>query len=434
MQRRHSWHIGMAFLMLWQPAFAGDHAKGSGTGGRGENKADPAIATQAIEVMAGKLFSAMPAECRGKNLGVSPFNLATALVPVLLGGDKKLKAEFATLLGLSGPEKIPDFLGSFANLNQELASSAKGKDGKPLFTNAALLMADQKETYKRAFYDAVGKYVGADVHNSPFSAELGAKIDQWVAGKTNNRITKIAPDPMPSDGLIIVSASAFNMPWETPFDKEMSHEKWHFKTADGKNIEVPAMDGRITTAQFFQPKDADVAELEYGTRGDQRWRAQVMMKMSPQKGGAKPKYPTNFSLAEKLGTEEGIEKVKLTAKDQYRGTGVTIRLPRIEMDSDSSACVKKALQAVIPSAFSGGVSEALYDFAGRITSLGHKQYIKVNEEGTEAAAATSIGLSRGGGGLPPGTLHFNEPYVFVVRGPSGVPVFVQIVEDPSKKK
>jgi serpin B len=250
-----------------------------------------------------------------------------------------------------------------------------------------------------------------------------AHINKWVEDQTEQRIKDLLPPRSidPDTRLVLVNAIYFLADWKDPFEKQQTTEQ-PFTLAPGKTR--PAMMMRRRGGYRIAKGDgASVLELPYAG-GDT-----AMLVVLPDKVDGLP------------AVERSIDATKLTAWTQALvDQQVQVWLPRFLIDPPASMELSRPLKALgMAKAFDRGRADftaianppkpedRLY-----IGAVFHKAFVKVDEKGTEAAAATAVVMPRAGG-MPPPVPDFkvDHPFLFfIVDKPSGLVLFMGRVAEP----
>jgi len=229
-------------------------------------------------------------------------------------------------------------------------------------------------------------------------------INKWVAEKTKGKIDKLfAEDLNTNTVMVLLNAIYFKGAWKTRFDKNATSNA-HFVVAQ-KSVSVPFMS---MSAYFYMAEfeDGKLLEVPYGI-GDEL----SMYIFLPDNEAAKSHKTISVQLAQTL-TQGSF---KLTQRlTQLRNMSVYVKLPKFKIESEFA--LKPTLTALgIHQAFS--MMEA--DFSrmnGRqdlyLSEVMHKTFVEVNEEGSEAAAATGAVVETRG--ISP-IFIADRPFLFLIR-------------------
>ena len=255
---------------------------------------------------------------------------------------------------------------------------------------------------------------------SPRQAEEARRqIDRWVEERTNDRIKDPlhAGDIDPLTRMMLVDAIYFKAAWEHPFQKSATQKDVVFH-APGKEVHV-AMMHQTEHCKYAEDPALQVLELPY--KGE-KLSMLILLPRDPQGLGKVGQSLTRATLDGWLG--------KLAMRR------VQVQLPRFKVD-DRFELGQQLAAMGMPLPFS---REA--DFSGISTSeklsiskVVHQAFVDVNEEGTEAAAATGVGIRTLALPLPepPVTFRADHPFLFLLRDhQTGSILFLGQVADPAR--
>jgi len=267
-----------------------------------------------------------------------------------------------------------------------------------------------------AFLDAVRDFFDAEVRALDFSDPGAAgRINGWVRDATRDRIERIVPDPVPGDVVMyLINAIYFKGAWTDRFDPERTADA-PFHRPDGSTVDVPLMSQRFEELRHHRGEDFQAVDLPYGGK------AFSMTVLLPDPGVELEAWLSSLD-AERWDGMAG-------ALDGAPGRPVRVFLPRFEMEYERT--LNDDLKALgMTDAFDPGRADfsALTPGGGVwVDEVKQKAFVTVNEEGTEAAAATSVGVVES---APP-TVRVDRPFLFVIRERlSGTILFLGKVVDP----
>jgi serpin B len=244
-------------------------------------------------------------------------------------------------------------------------------------------------------------------------------INAWVDGMTDHVISELlAPGVItPDTNLVLANAIAFKAKWSHEFRHEATRPE-DFHVAPGKTVKVPMMRQGEELA-FAETDDMQMVQMPY--RGGDFAMVVVL-----------PKRSDGLDAVEKALTAEGLDG--WVAKSERRD--VILSLPKFRAEASLDLARPLAglgmKAAFTPSADFSGISEndPLW-----ISSVIHQAVVKVDEEGTEAAAATAVvaaGAEKRPERKPPVEFKVDHPFLYVIRDVStGVCLFLVHVVDPS---
>jgi len=273
--------------------------------------------------------------------------------------------------------------------------------------------------FEQTFLDESRQFFDARVSGLDFaSSNAVPSINDWVRQSTNGKIDKIVDGPIPNDVVMyLINAIYFNGSWTTRFDRNQTRTE-PFHTIGGTTAPI-AMMRRTDTIRVAETADAQVVDLPYGGG------AYTMTILLPKEGK---------SLRDVVAT--------LTADAwQAAVTGATARSVELQMPKFTlrwEALLNDPLQALgMRQAFQGDVADFTRmsrDAGNRlyISKVKQKAFVDVHEEGTEAAAVTSVEI-RVTCACGPQVIRIDRPFVFAIRERlSGTVLFLgKIVRPPA---
>ena len=311
-----------------------------------------------------------------KDVLLSPHSVSTALAMTYAGSKGETKAEMKKALHFDlDDDRLHT---AFNYLDLALESRGKGqpgKDGKPFRLKVTNTLWGQKGvTFQSPFLDRLAVDYGAGMNVLDFGQNVAAAntINRWVEFQTEDRIKDLVPADVLSSltRLVLVNAVYFNAGWQTKFTEGATTPAPFTKT-DGSTIDVDMMHGG-GKLPYFSGDGFEAVELPY--EGNEV----SMLVIAPTKG--------SFATFESSLTGAGV--LDILAGLQTKA--VDLSFPKHKVES-SFSLVKplKALgmeRAFGAADFTGIIADA--DLA--ITEILHKTFAAVDENGTEAAAATAV--------------------------------------------
>lgn len=361
--------------------------------------------------------------CKEGNLFHSPFSVSTALSMTYAGARGNTAREMAEVLHL--PADPHEAMGELvADLNARKLRKRWRDDpnaGKKPFelVIANALWGQQDYPFVEQFVELTQQRYGAGLIALDFRGDLETsrqKINGWVEEKTNDKIKEPIQegDLTPDVRLVLTNAIYFKSAWDEPFEERCTREET-FYLASGKKADVKMMH----RTSYFESKDAgdfDIVKLPY--QGNEA----SMVLMIPKK-------------ADGLAAIES----RLTAKalDEWLGAlktdFIALGLPRFKYSS--RFVLNEVLQVlgmtdafVFPDADFKAMSPTGELYIGFVIT---QSFVDVNEDGTEAAAATVGFLSIGIVPATPRSVTADKPFLFLIRDEkTGSILFVGRVADP----
>ena len=373
---------------------------------------DAAALRDGNALFAGRILAVV---ARGRqNVALSPASISQALAMVFPGARGATSSEMAGALDFRLPA---DRLGAAFNAIDRSLESVNGADASLNVANALYGQIGQR--FHEEFLRALARDYGAGLRTVDFerAAETArAEINAWVSAKTNGKIPELLGpgDADASTRLMLVNAVYLKAKWLSPFTKQSTFPAM-FHTPDGA-VDVPTMH---QTGAFGYRQGAGYQALELPYRGG-RLAFDILL---PSPGGMP-------SLLSRLAGEG-----PLSLLDGLRRQQVGLALPKFRFDSRFElASALKALGMRL--AFEPGSAD-LSGIAGKpgdlyIKSVVHEAYLSVDEAGTEAAAATGVGISPTAMPAPPRIeVVVDRPFAFVLRDlKTGAVLFTGVVSKP----
>ncbi|MEH2108717.1 serpin family protein [Nostoc sp.] len=318
-----------------------------------------------------KLFSEVLKNDRGeKNIFISPSSVAIALAMTYNGASGSTQQAMAKTLELQGMN-LPEINSSYAAALKQLLDNS---DAKVQLKIANSLWANQDVSFAPDFLKKTQDFYQAKVSNINFKdAAASSIINNWVKENTNGKINKIVETIEPNQVLFLINAIYFKGNWSNEFDKNQTAQ-YPFQITSGKHKQHPMM-SQNGDYRYYESEQFQAVSLPYGKDG----KVSFYIFLPKQNSNLKDFYQ-NLNV-------ENWEKW-MTQFNKQKGF---IRLPRFKTDYEVT--LNDALKSLgMEEAFS---NKANFSGMGKnfaISQVKHKTFVEVNEEGTEAAAATSVGI------------------------------------------
>jgi len=363
-----------------------------------------------------KLFREIHAqEDAGENIFISPLSVAMALGMTYNGAAGTTYEAMQETLELQGLslEEVNQSYRSLIDLLADLDPTVEWLLANSIWYRQGLPVRQEFLDVNSEYFDAL---VAALDFNHPDAAPT---INHWVNEKTNGRIEEIVDDPIPDwVCMYLINAIYFKGDWTVQFDPELTADR-PFYLADGSEKQVPMMTyPGVVEAGYYRDEHLQALDLPYGGRaysmtillppreGDigtlvesldsERWASIIAGLESAELNVVMPKYTLEY---------------ELEMKDVLTALGMGVAFVEGAADFSKICCTP------------GDV------WIGKVK---HKTFVEVNEEGTEAAAVTSVEMHFGTGpGGGPLTIYVDRPFLFVIRERiSGTILFMGLIMDP----
>jgi serpin B len=338
-----------------------------------------------------------------ENVMVSPVSVVYALAMVANGAEGETLEEFEKMVGIDRYT-----LNIFLNMYMD---KLKSLDGDEITVNMAdSIWFDDDLEVKEAFLLTNAGSLGAEVYQTPFNQDAIKAINGWVEKNTLGMIKKIIDEISEDDMMYIMNAVAAKAKWAEPFKESNTHES-EFRTEAG---EVKKTDMMHASDDLTYISDGKTVGFIKRYNGGMSFAA-----LLPEEGTSTKDF---------IGGLTGGGLVKLLEKTGEES--VNIGLPKFK--SESTIEMKDILKGLgLKRAFErdaelGGISdESLY-----VGDVLHKTFIKVDEQGTEAAAVTGV-MVKASGYTEPKAVILDRPFVYVIfDDASCTPLFIGTYQTP----
>jgi len=348
------------------------------------------------------------------NLFYSPYSISAALAMTYEGAKGKTADEMKSVFHFPESNILrPNFAAIYNDIN-------KGARDYELRTGNALWV-QQDFPFLADYKTKVEKYFGGKAANLDFVSE-GEKsrqtINSFIGEQTNNKIKDLIPTGFLNamTRLVLTNAIYFKGTWQWEFDTSDTRDS-DFKITSTNIVKTPMMNMDPDKASFNYADTGDLQILELPYKGDEI----SMLVLLPSE---------NLDAIETTLTAEKLNEYKSKMKETKLDS---ISLPKFEFDT--KYFMKDVLSALgMPTAFSESA-----DFSGMtgkrdlfISFVIHQAYVKVDEKGTEAAAATAVGMQFTS--IRPRTdFRADHPFIFLIQDKeTGNILFFGRMVDPTK--
>ena len=357
------------------------------------------------------------------NLVFSPASITTALAMTWGGAKGETAEQMRRVLHLEGaPADVMSTSG-------KLAAALQDPQSPITFRIANQLFGEKSYRFEQRYLDATKNAYGAPLEPMDFrngADTARASINGWVEQQTEKRITELLPAKALDDQtrLVLVNAIYFLGDWPEPFAMDSTRPEPFFTAKDVKK-DVPTMH-RTDMLRFAARDGLTALELPY-------------------KGG---KMSMLFVVPDAVdglaAIEQSLDGATLDALvGALTSQLVAVSLPKFKIEPGESLSLGDELQKMgMPLAFDRDRADFTAianppepDDRLYISKVFHKAFVRVDEKGTEASAATAISMARAGG-APPKPVFFkaDRPFLFFLRdNDTKLVLFAGRVADPSAK-
>ncbi|MDP2920147.1 MAG: serpin family protein [Dehalococcoidia bacterium] len=355
------------------------------------------------------------------NLFYSPYSISEALAMTWAGarGDTEKAMSGALSFKLAQARLHPAFNSLDLQL-KERGKGARGKEGEGFRLRVVNAIWGQKDyQFLPAFLDVLSQNYGAGLRLLDFIKETEKSrvtINDWVAEQTEQRIKDLIPQGVITTltRLVLTNAVYFNAAWQYPFNEGATSDG-QFTLLNGSKVTVPMM-RQMESFRYAQGTNYQAIELPYDGR------ELSMVILLPSSG--------QFEAFEKSLDAKTVNEII----GKLGRSTVNLTMPKFEFES--SFGLKDALTSLgMGVAFTE--SADLSGMNGKrdlfIQDVVHKAFVAVDEEGTEAAAATAVVVGVTSVPVQQAVMTIDKPFIFFIRdNPTGTVLFVGRVLDPTK--
>jgi serpin B len=348
------------------------------------------------------------------NIFISPASISTALTMTYAGarGDTATGMKKALRLSLDDKD-VHKAQGLLMNCLQSSKTGSK-------LSIANAIWPQKNFNLLKEFTDLLEKEYGAapipvDYINA--TEEARKTINTWVEKKTEDKIKELLKPGVldPATRLVLTNAVHFKGTWLSTFDKKNTM-KSEFYPSESSTVMVDMMSMREKKFKFLQNADLKVVELPYA---EKKYSMFIIL----------PSVKSNVRELEKTLASKQIE----TLTSGLRETKLeTLAIPKFKITCEYYLS-KHLIGMGMGAAFSGSA-----DFSGmtgdkgiNISEVVHKAFVDVNEEGTEAAAATAV-VMKATAAMDPMEFIADRPFFFIIReNATGAVLFMGRIVDPT---
>ncbi len=358
------------------------------------------------------------------NLVMSPASVVLALGMTYQGATESTADEFESVLHVQDTDATR-WHAAAGELAQRWMTKVPAEEGRPAAPEIALanrLFGARETPFKDSFITQSARDYRAPMERLDFGASEAARttINNWVEAKTRDRIQDLIPSGAITGQTLLVLANAiyFKAQWQEAFNKASTHDAT-FVASGTEEVQVPTM-RNTENYKYTVVDNATVLELSYAS-------SSFSMTL------AMPHKPDGLGELEASLAPDSLAQWSAAMRYQR----VALSMPRFRVEPEKSITLSEPLKAL-------GLKRAFTDLAQfdgmaapederlKIDEVFHKGFIEVDENGTEAAAATAVVMMRAGS-MPaePVPVAFDRPFLFFIRDTNtGAILFIGRVVDP----
>jgi serine protease inhibitor len=356
-----------------------------------------------------ELFNKLQLKDRGKNIFYSPLSVALALSMTYNGAAGETRDAMRRTLKTEGLS-----LEEVNEASAALINSLRSSDPKVELAIANSIWARREVKFREDFLERNRQFFSSEVASLDFGAPSAlTTINNWVSRNTKSKIPSIIKEIHPLDAMFLINAIYFKGQWENKFEKELTkNAPFYPRSGPKKEVSMMSQSGDY---QYYRGNKFQAVRLFYGAKG----------------------ASLDLFLPDKDSSIDGLlKRLSLEQCGQWTGSfrqvPGDIKIPRFKMDYESR--LNDPLKAM---GMSVAFVEGKADFSGMreqnglyVSKVIHKAVVEINEEGAEAAAATSVGI-RIDSAMGRFTFIADHPFLMIIRDQrTDAILFMGVVVDP----
>lgn len=344
-----------------------------------------------------------------KNLFFSPYSISVALSMACAGAQGETRNQIHQVLHSKSDNEC--LASDFPTLSNIIKDSNLDGSGEMYLANGIWLQ--KGFNFNQDYLSSMENNFGVHPSELDFMRDpklAGKEINKWVTLQTQNKISELITSEAigPATSLVLASAIYLKFKWDTEFQKELTMEA-PFKSLDKKKTAVPMMH---QTGTFAYLEDVGFQAIEMPYKGGKL----SMIVILPADNVDLNVFENKFSDIKIAGWMGMMKKTK-----------VEVYFPKFKRN----APVYQLVSALKPLGMTDAFSK-LADFSGMssakgfsVSSIMHKAFIEVDEEGTEAPSVTAIGEKAASIETPIPVFRADRPFTFFIRhNPTNTILFV----------
>jgi serpin B len=368
----------------------------------------------ALVIRANNQFSIdLYSELKGEegNIFFSPYSISTALAMLYEGARGQTADEIQEVFHFPIEDEVR------RNSYSELIEKLNNENVPYKLSNANALWVQKNYPILKEYIETVEKYYFGRATNLDFvgaAEESRQTINTWVEDQTNNKIKGLFPPGTINEltRFVLTNAIYFKGNWVKQFDKDLTREM-EFKVSPEKTVLVPMMTHPEDSFNYGRTEDLEILEMLY--EGEE-FSMLILL----------PKNDDLSSIEESF----TLEKLNILRKSLHNSHTMVV-MPKFNLET-KYFLQKKLPNMGMPSVFIPNVAD-LSGIDGTkdlfVEIVVHQAFVDVNEEGTEAAAATGVGI---GVTSMPSVFLVDHPFIFIIQErETGNILFMGRVSDPN---
>lgn len=342
------------------------------------------------------IFKTLNNEDSEESIFISPLSISTALTMTYNGAETTTKDIMSQSLGYNDTER--EVINQSYN---SLLSYLQNADKKVDLNIANSIWIREGKSVKEDFLSNNENNFNAEIETLDFSKSSAADtINQWISDATNEKIDKMLESPIRPDVIMyLINAIYFKGEWSEQFDSDDTRDE-PFTTMEGEEQTISMM-SRKGDIEYVKGEDYKAVRLPYGNEKTS------MYCVLPDEGISINDYIDAMTFETWKNIRDNVSEVE----------DVQLKLPKFELEYGIKNLNDTLISLGMGEAFTdradfSGIMEGIY-----ISRVLHKAVIEVNEEGSEAAAATVVEMTEAAA-MEPITFIADRPFVFIIADDS----------------
>ena len=333
------------------------------------------------------LFSKINSKYKENNLVISPLSIYQAISLVTNGANEQTQKELLYLLDNKDIEEIN-------MINMKILNKIKDKSSIEI-ANAIMSKTAPLNTF-------------TEIAKNTFNSEIlplksANQINKWCAKQTHGKINKIIDKLDPLTYMLVLNAIYFKGEWMYPFEEYMTKKQIFYNmNKEQKNIDTMEITKYFN---YFEDSNLQAIELRFIKES-----TSAIIILPNEK----------IEINEFIDILDKDNEYFYTIVNNMKDNKVNLRLPKFEINYEKK--LKKVLKAMginLPFSKAADFSKIRIQNDLYIDEIIHKTYLKINEQGTEAAAVTAVIINTKGAFIPKQEkiyyMHVNRPFLFILR-------------------
>jgi serpin B len=341
------------------------------------------------------------------NLFYSPYSVSLALAMAYAGAAGETATQMAHALEFTLPEERLNPAFDKLDLAIEAKpSKASGVNGAPFaLTLADSLWGDEHVTFGQPVVDTLSADYGAPLRTVDFldqPSQAEAAINEWVSTETFGKISPLIPAGAITSAteLVIVNAVYFNAAWASQFQKSAT-QTGAFTRADGSTVKASMMGSSSVATSYVKGSNYQAVDLPYSGA------TTSMVVVLPDKGAY-------------AAVEKGLSpSFFASVTSSLAPSPVVVTMPRFTIHGPTVELNSELEALGMTDAFDGDKADFTPIVPGKGTYINwviHQAFVDVDENGTQAAAATAVSFLDGAASLtPPPEVDLTRTFFFFIR-------------------